>query len=77
MVERNIDVSLPMTTILLVTGRGGYQSAELFEHAVEVAASTVVAAARERLPARLLTSGGQTVASAGGHDDAGRYSWTS
>ena len=73
MVRRNIDVSLPMTTILLVTGRGGYQSAELFEHAVEVAASTVVAAARERLPARLLTSGGQTVASAGGHDDAGRF----
>jgi uncharacterized protein (DUF58 family) len=73
LVRRNIDVSLPMTTMLLVTGRGAYPSADLFEEAVEIAASTVVAAARERLPARLLTSNGQRLASAGGHDDAGRF----
>jgi uncharacterized protein (DUF58 family) len=73
MVRRNIDVSLPMTTMLLITGRSGYSSPELFEEAVEIAASTVVAAARERLPARLLTSGGQTLVASGGHDDAGRF----
>jgi uncharacterized protein (DUF58 family) len=73
LVKRNIDVSLPMTTMLLVTGAGGYETPELFEEAVEVAASTVVAAARERLPARLLTSSGQRLASAGGHDDTRQF----
>jgi len=73
MVRRNIDVSLPMTTMLLVTGSGGYADAGLFEEAVEIAASTVYAAASERLPARLLTSVGGVIASSGGHDDAGRF----
>lgn len=73
MVRRNIDVSLPMTTMLLVTGGGAYADAELFEEAVEIAASTVHAAASERLPARLLTSAGQVITSSGGHDDARRF----
>jgi len=73
MVRRNIDVSLPMTTMLLVTSSGGYADRELFEEAVEIAASTVYAAAGERLPARLLTSAGQVITSTGGHDDASRF----
>lgn len=73
MVRRNIDVSLPMTTMLLVTASSGYADPELFEEAVEIAASTVCAAAGERLPARLLTSAGPVVTSPGGQDDAGRF----
>lgn len=73
MVRRNIDVSLPMTTVLLVTGAGAYSGAEPFEEAVEVAASTVYAAASERLPARLLTSAGDAITSSGGHDDVSRF----
>lgn len=73
MVRRNIDVSLPMTTMLLVTGTSAYAGAEAFEEAVEVAASTVYAAASERLPARLLTSAGEVITSSGGHDDVGQF----
>ena len=73
MVRRNIDVSLPMTTVLLVTGTGAYAGAEPFEEAVEVAASTVYAAASERLPAKLLTSAGDVITSSGGHEDVGRF----
>ena len=69
MVRRNIDVSLPRTTMLLVTGSSAYPDQALFEEAVEVAASAVLAAARERLPARLLTSEGEVLAGSGGHED--------
>jgi uncharacterized protein (DUF58 family) len=73
MVRRNIDVSLPMTTMLLVTGTGAYGGADPFEEAVEIAASTVYAAASERLPAKLLTSAGDVVTASGGLQDAGRF----
>jgi uncharacterized protein (DUF58 family) len=70
MVRHNIDVSLPRTTVLLVTDRAAYPDPEFFEEAVEVAASAVLAAASERLPARLWTSQNITLHAHGGHDDA-------
>lgn len=72
MVRRNIDVSLPRTTAVLVTSSAAYPDADAFEEAVEVAASAVVAAAGERLPALLVTTAGQALACAGGQDDARR-----
>jgi uncharacterized protein (DUF58 family) len=70
MVRHNIDVSLPRTTVLLVTDRAAYPDPGIFEEAVEVAASAVLAAARERLPARLWTSKNITLNGNGTHDDA-------
>ncbi|MGH3273937.1 MAG: DUF58 domain-containing protein [Streptosporangiaceae bacterium] len=69
MVRRNIDVSLPMTTVLLVTDTAAYPDPEAFEDAVEVAAAAAVSAARQRLPVRLLTTHAVTVTGRGGHDD--------
>jgi uncharacterized protein (DUF58 family) len=70
MVRQNIDVALPRTTMLLVTDEAAYPDPAAFEEAVEVAASTLLAAAGERLPARLVTSAGQVLVGSGGHDDA-------
>jgi len=69
MVRHNIDPSTPRTTVLLVTGRAAYCDPEWFEEAVEVAASAVLAAARERLPVRLWTSQGEACGGASGLDD--------
>lgn len=69
MVRQNIDVALPRTTMLLVTDEAAYPDPGAFEEAVEVAASTLLAAAGQRLPARLVTSTGQVLVGSGGHDD--------
>lgn len=69
MVRHNIDVSVARTTVLLVNDPGGYPDPEWFEEAVSVAASAVLAAARERLPVRLLTSEGSSLSGAGGAGD--------
>lgn len=69
MVRHNIDVSLPRTTVLLVTDPGAYPRPELFEEAVEIAASAAVSPATTGLPVRVWTSGGAFVNGRGGHDD--------
>lgn len=61
MVRKNIDPSIPRTTVLLVTARAAYPDPEMFEEAVEVAASAAAAAIRERLPATLHTSDGRSM----------------
>lgn len=70
MVRHNIDPSAPRTTVLLVTGRGAYRDPDLFEEAVEVAASALLAAARERLPARLWTTQPEVLNGCRGLNDA-------
>jgi uncharacterized protein (DUF58 family) len=70
LVRQNIDVALPRTTMLLVTDEAAYPDPAAFEEAVEVAASTLLAAAGQRLPARLVTSAGHMLVGSGGHDDA-------
>jgi uncharacterized protein (DUF58 family) len=55
MVREYIDTSLPGTTVLL--DADGYATPELFEEAVEVAASALVAAVRSGFPARLAAGG--------------------
>jgi uncharacterized protein (DUF58 family) len=69
MVRHNIDVSLPRTTVLLVTDPASYARQELFEEAVEIAASAVISSASAGLPVRLWTSQGTTLNGRGGHDD--------
>ncbi len=70
MVRHNIDVSLPQTTVLLVTDPASYPDAELFEEAVEIAASAVIPPATAGLPVRLWTSDGTILNGGGSHDDA-------
>lgn len=69
MVRHNIDVSLPQTTVLLVTDPGSYSDPELFEEAVEIAASAVISSATAGLPVRLWTSDGTILNGRGSHDD--------
>ena len=69
MVRHNIDVSLPQTTVLLVTDPASYHDPELFEEAVEVAASAVLPPATAGLPVRLWTSDGTILNGRGSHDD--------
>lgn len=69
MVRHNIDVSLPRTTVLLVTDPASYPRPEMFEEAVDVAASAVVSSAAVGLPVRLWTSQGAILNGRGGHDD--------
>jgi uncharacterized protein (DUF58 family) len=69
MVRHNIDVSAPQTTVLLITDPAAYPRPELFEEAVEVAASAVIGSASAGLPVRLWTSQGTSLAGRGGHDD--------
>jgi uncharacterized protein (DUF58 family) len=69
MVRHNIDVSLPRTTVLLVNDPASYPDPELFEEAVEIAASAVASSAAEGLPVRLWTSDGTIVSGRGSHDD--------
>jgi uncharacterized protein (DUF58 family) len=69
MVRHNIDVSVPRATVLLVTDPASYQRPELFEEAVEIAASAVLSSAAAGLPVRLWTTQGTIVNGRGGHDD--------
>jgi len=69
MVRHNIDVSLPQTSVLLITDTSSYPDPELFEEAVEIAASVAVSSATSGLPVQLWTSDGTVVNGHGGHDD--------
>jgi uncharacterized protein (DUF58 family) len=55
MVREHLDTSVPRIVLLLDDRAGGYPDPECFEHACEAAASVLVAAVREDLPADLLT----------------------
>jgi uncharacterized protein (DUF58 family) len=68
-VRHNIDVSLPQTTIILVTDPASYPEQELFEEAVEIAASAAVASATAGLPVSLRTTDGTTLNGGGSLDD--------
>jgi uncharacterized protein (DUF58 family) len=66
MVREHLDTSLPRIAVLLDDRAAAYpeRDAECFEHACEAAASVLVAAVREELPADLLTvaAGAQSTA---------------
>ncbi|MDF5752336.1 DUF58 domain-containing protein [Spongiactinospora sp. TRM90649] len=70
MVRQLVDVSLPGTTVVLDTRPAAYASAELFETAVDAAASVAVAAARAGFPVRLVTGQGVLADAKGGPQDA-------
>jgi uncharacterized protein (DUF58 family) len=71
MVREHVDTSLPLVTLVLDTSAESYQgSPELFEEAVEAAASVAVAATDGRFPVRLLTPGGQGATGRGMAPDA-------
>lgn len=60
MVREYIDTSLPGTTVLLGAASGAFPAPQVFEEAVEVAASALAAAVRGGFPARLAAGGALT-----------------
>jgi uncharacterized protein (DUF58 family) len=83
MVRQQVDPSQPHTTVVLDTRRSAYESGgrggggfrdtgadDLFEEAVDVAASLVVASTSRRFPVRLLTTGGLVAGGRSGQTQA-------
>ncbi|MFI0418507.1 DUF58 domain-containing protein [Spongiactinospora sp. 9N601] len=70
MVRQLVDASLPGTTVVLDTREGAYASAELFETAVDAAASVAVAAAGAGFPVKVVTGRGLLAEVKGGAADA-------
>ncbi|PZG42609.1 hypothetical protein C1I98_19595 [Spongiactinospora gelatinilytica] len=70
MVRQLVDASLPGTTVVLDTREGAYASAQLFETAVDAAASVAVAAAGAGFPVKVVTGRGLLAEVKGGPADA-------
>jgi uncharacterized protein (DUF58 family) len=60
MVKENVDTSLPSTVVVLDTNAAHYKD-DLFEDAVDVAASVVAASQGRNFPVRFLTTSGSTL----------------
>jgi uncharacterized protein (DUF58 family) len=69
MVRQNVDVTRPDATVALVTARGSYEDEELFEQAIEAAASVLAASGAAQIPTRLVTGAGVRVTGRGGPGD--------
>ncbi|NUP52982.1 MAG: DUF58 domain-containing protein, partial [Catenulispora sp.] len=84
MIRQLVDVTMPVTTVVLDSRAGSYprptstpstpaagEALDWFELAVDVAASVALSAARLNFPVRLHTAAGPLLETRGGQDDAG------
>ena len=71
MIRQLVDVTMPVTTVVLDSRIGSYPGSDWFELAVDAAASVALSAARLNFPVRLHTTSGPLLQTRGGQDDAG------
>lgn len=68
MVRQNVDVTRPEVTVVLVTDQAAYPDPEMFEEAVEAAASVLMSTGDTQIPARLVTGETMTTGRGGPRD---------